>query len=146
MGTQKRPDLAMTSRVPGPGNYSFRTTMGDGPKIGLSSRLSQPKARVAVPGPGAYQPMPDVLVNKMPSAGIGYGSRGELRGKSIVNVPGPGTYPAQEKLREGPKFGFGTSKRAGNKAAPNPGPGNYSIPTMFASLPPYERSKSKIAA
>ena len=147
MGTQKRSEVvASNSTVPGPGNYSFKSSIGEGPKIGLRSRHCPLKSSTTVPGPGSYQPKHDTVIDKSPSSGIGYGNRASLYRKEKILVPGPGAYPIKDKSIEGPKYGFGTEKRANIKLSLNPGPGNYSIPATFAALPSYEHSKSKSGA
>jgi len=144
MGSQKRPEMnnLAASKVPGPGNYSFKTAIGEGPKVIMQSKPKPAKPAAIVPGPGAYEPKPETVIEKTPSIGIGYGDRNTTK-KEKVPVPGPGAYAQPEKLITGPKYGFGTSKRDEKKKVENPGPGNYSIPTTFASLPSYEKVKSK---
>ena len=143
MGTQKRQDIAEKKNVPGPGNYSHKSAIGEGPKVGLSPRLEAQKPTTLAPGPGAYNPNPNVVSEKTPAVGMGYGSRGELQNKTKAAVPGPGAYATTNEKKEGPKFGFGTSQRTTHKASPNPGPGNYELESSISALPPHERSKMK---
>ena len=144
MGTEKRPELSGASKVPGPGSYATKSTVGDGPKAALSPRLNPLKPVAVVPGPGTYEPKHDSVVEKVPASGIGYGERGALNAKKTTNVPGPGAYTNAGGLKTGPKFGFGTSQRTNDKPSPNPGPGNYNVPSTIAALPSYEKSKSKV--
>jgi hypothetical protein len=125
MGTQKRPELSSTTKVPGPGSYPIRTSVGEGPKIGLSARIKGLKAVISVPGPGAYEPKHDITHNRMPSTGLGYGNRGIPLNKHSKFVPGPGTYAQPGNPNDGPRFKFGTSQRTSYEVSKNPGPGNY---------------------
>lgn len=143
MGTEKRPNLAPTRNVPGPGNYIHKTAMGEGPKIALSPRIQERKPQLLVPGPGAYEPNSKAVHEKSPATGLGFGVRGFQGGKNKINVPGPGSYTPPEKVVEGPKYGFGKSQRTIEKNAKVPGPGNYDIGPSFANLPNYEKSKMK---
>ena len=143
MGTEKRPDVAPKKAVPGPGNYSHKSTIGEGPKIGLSPRRENEKPVTIVPGPGAYSPNVRVVEEKTSAVGIGYGSRGQAINKTTASVPGPGAYSTVKDKKDGPKFGFGTSQRTTHKASPNPGPGNYNLESSISNLPPHERSKMK---
>lgn len=93
------------------------------------------------PGPGAYEPKVGAVFEKAPSVGLGHGKRnGALELCSSATVPGPGHYPLKD-VKEGPRFGFGTSKRTASKSNDVPGPGKYEIPSTVGDLPPHERSK-----
>jgi hypothetical protein len=144
MGNEKRPEVTGKNKVPGPGSYPSKSTVGEGPKIGLSPRINPLKPTAIVPGPGAYEPKHNAVVDKTPSPGIGYGDRNSLQTKTTTNVPGPGAYVSTDMKASAPKFGFGTSQRVTQKANPNPGPGNYSLPPTLPELPSYEKSKSKV--
>jgi hypothetical protein len=144
IGTEKRPDVADSrNHIPGPGNYTVKERMGEGPKIALSPRYEEKKEKMFVPGPGAYEPNSKSVQGKSAATGLGIGVRGFINGKAAANVPGPGSYTPPQKSVEGPKFGFGKSERADIKKHFVPGPGNYSINPSFANVPTYERSKMK---
>lgn len=145
MGIGKRNELSGSPDIrsrPGPGTYTTKSFIGEGPKIGMKSRDSlKDNSRTLSPGPGAYEPKMTSVLGKAPSVGLGHGKRsGALELKSGSTVPGPGYYPVKE-IKEGPRFGFGTSKRAEDKSNNVPGPGKYEIPSMVGDLPPHERSK-----
>lgn len=135
--------MAPAKGPPGPGSYQSKTTIGEGPKIGLSPRYVGKKPTLLIPGPGAYEPQVNVISEKMPSPGIGYGTRGGMPNKTLAIVPGPGAYTTLDEKREGPKYGFGTSQRVSHKVVVNPGPGNYEIASTVAAVPGYEKSKMK---
>ncbi len=145
MGTEKRAEISPKTQIPGPGNYAYKTTIGEGPKIGLSPRLEGKKATTLAPGPGAYNPKSDATIEKMPAPGMGYGSRSGLNAKSDLKVPGPGTYNSLISMKTGPKYGFGTGQRSSIQQGKDkvPGPGNYDVSASVESLPAYERSKMK---
>ena len=145
MGTEKRnrtsESLEFKNR-PGPGSYVSKTFIGEGPKIGIKPRNDpKPSENSKSPGPGAYQPNISAVIEKSPSIGLGHGKRGGALGNSnSSSYPGPGYYPLKE-IHEGPKFGFGSSKRKPEKISNVPGPGKYEIPSTVGELPPHERSK-----
>ena len=144
MGSEKRAEptnQGSSKAVPGPGTYATKTTLGEGPKVGIQSRPTPPKKTGNVPGPGAYEPNLRAVLEKAPAVGLGAGNRGASLNKSVVVVPGPGAYSTAMPKPAGPKYGFGTSKRAAQKPNPFPGPGNYPIPSDIGNLPPHEKSK-----
>ncbi len=129
---------------PGPGTYAQRSFVGEGPKIGIKARGKETTElnKSMGPGPGTYQPNMFSVMEKPPAIGLGHGSRSGALNRSAVTVPGPGAYySATLDKREGPKYGFGSSKRGEAKPMQTPGPGNYAIPGTIGSLPDYERSK-----
>jgi len=144
MGSERRDKVNQSLEImktPGPGTYVSKTFVGEGPKIGIKTRNSASTSFSNVPGPGAYKPNISSVVRKSPSAGLGHKRRDNLISRSDnAKVPGPGTYSLQNKV-DGPKFGFGTGKRAAEKLSDAPGPGAYNIPTTVGDLPLRERSK-----
>ena len=147
MGKETREEKSTVKMVPGPGTYTQKTSIGEGPKIGLSPRIEDIKKHMIVPGPGAYTPNSGIVLEGAPSAGMGYGTRADdSQQKKKAYVPGPGTYASAENKKDGPKFGFGTSERAGivkTSTINNPGPGNYNVGSTVAVVPLYEKSKMK---
>jgi hypothetical protein len=50
-----------------------------------------------------------------------------------TNAPGPGAYDSHLKnKKDAPRFGFGSSKRAGIASGDSPGPGHYKINVKVA--------------
>jgi len=145
MGTEKRNQNSETADLknrPGPGQYLTKSFVGEGPKIGIKARGPEKELSKSIaPGPGAYQPKLDAIIQKPPAVGLGKGSRDGAFNSKAAAVPGPGAY-ASEIKKEGPKFGFGTSKRNEAKPSAVPGPGNYAVPTTIGELPPHEKSKT----
>lgn len=145
MGSEQRSKLSQSMEVtktPGPGSYSLKSYVGEGPKVGFKARNNNSGLSISkVPGPGAYQPNISAIIQKPPSIGLGRERRDNLISRSDnAKVPGPGTYSVNDKIG-GPKFGFGTSKRVAEKLSDAPGPGKYDLPMTIGDLPPHERSK-----
>lgn len=144
MGSEPRDKVNQSLEVmktPGPGTYTAKTFVGEGPKIGIKARNSTAVNLSNAPGPGAYQPNLASVVQKAPSVGLGQERRDNLVSKSgNAKVPGPGAYAIHDKI-EGPKFGFGTGKRIAGKLNDTPGPGAYNIANTVGDLPPHEKSK-----
>jgi len=143
MGIGKRNESSESSELrnrPGPGAYAAKSFIGEGPKIGMKFRtLLKDNTGSLSPGPGAYEPNISVVIEKAPSVGLGQGKRSGVV-KDGSTIPGPGHYPVKE-VKEGPSFGFGTSKRSEEKLNNVPGPGKYEIPSTVGELAPHERSK-----
>lgn len=58
--------------------------------------------------------------------------------KPKLITPAPGTYEIHLKNKKSdPKFGFGTSKRSGEKTGDSPGPGNYKLKSYVGNTAPY---------
>ena len=129
-------------KTPGPGTYVPRTYIGEGPKIGIKSRVGDSTFGVSkVPGPGTYQPNFSSVLYKPPNVGLGHERRDNIINRSDnIKFPGPGAYPLLNKS-EGPKFGFGREKRSAERYSDVPGPGRYDIATTIGDLPPHEKSK-----
>jgi hypothetical protein len=104
MGLEQRNHSVKTTNVPGPGTYSERTFVGEGPKINMGSRMSDVATKLVVPGPGSYSPSFNKLIKSPQSTGIGYGNRSSSIEKKNP-VPGPGSYVFHSTIDEGPKFG-----------------------------------------
>ena len=147
MGTEKRKQEGETGDMknrPGPGAYAIKSYVGEGPKIHIKQRTKDDKLSTSLnPGPGAYQPSYKAIIEGSPSVGLGHGTRDGPLNKSVIAVPGPGAYYNTNDKKEGPKFGFGTSKRGDKKTDNVPGPGNYPIASTIgdSALPAFDRSK-----
>lgn len=94
----------------------------------MRSRPSE-KFSDTVPGPGKYNPNGLYVLENSPNFGIGKSQKSfesdfERNSKTI---PGPGSYGKSSTL-SGPKWGFGSSPRSGDKKDPVPGPGAYNLP------------------
>ena len=129
-GTSTR-DAAGSDEVPGPGQYPYKSTVGEGAKITIAQRLDYDpttKEQIEVPGPGNYE------VRKGPSGPL-YSIGTSNRGDFIKGDDGPG--PAGYALDSGtaatrnknPAWKIGTGNRGeladGDKNVP--GVGRYDI-------------------
>lgn len=145
MGSEKRAEPSGTennSKFPGPGQYAIKNYIGQGPKIVMASRPKEDKlGNVHLPGPGAYQPNLSAIIEKPFASGLGYGKRNNQDLAKLAN-PGPGSYAINRDHKDGPKYGFGKSKRSEEKKqGDSPGPGNYQIPGSIGEVPAFEKSK-----
>lgn len=138
MGKDKREQKMLNISQPGPGTYIVNTTVGEGPKINLSSKLPEIKQKLCVPGPGAYNANPQYIYRGTLKAGIGLGQRSHNLAR-ICSMPGPDAYQKQEMIRDGPRYGFLKSKRNTEKITKSPGPGAYKIPCSIGEVPAYDR-------
>lgn len=141
IGMAKRRGITEPNSFPGPGKYSFRTKVGDGPKTIMQGKAASQRAN-DFPGPGTY-----------PQKGnIGKGPHAVMEGKPAERAPnsfpGPGTYPQKERIGEGPKA---IMARKGVPERPSlvPGPGTYNPPpprnmtsATFTHKPPPTRPAS----
>ncbi|EGR29408.1 hypothetical protein IMG5_156010, partial [Ichthyophthirius multifiliis] len=113
---------------PGPGayqpNYSF--SMKQLPQYSISKRYIS-SARGRTPGPGQYQHQSTVL--NRPSMIFPKSNRAEMWQNQ--QFPGPGSYKNMLNQTQGPKYGFGTSRRDKNNNCFVPGPGNYNMNSSF---------------
>ena len=94
-----------------------------------------------VPGPGAYHPSIDQLIEKVPSYRIGTSKR-ELN-LSRFNNPGPASYSMDFTSLSGPKWKIGSSMRGIQKKNETPGPDLYNLPCPNSGLS-YSISPSKL--
>ena len=119
LGTSKRTTSMVTSLVPGPGNYSLRSTVS-GPTWGFGSSPRSTSYETSVPGPGAYSIKPH-------TDHISFSMTPRRPFNQVPDkTPGPGTYTY---LAAGdlPKFTISKSKRQGMALESlSPGPGAYS--------------------
>ena len=129
-GTSTR-DAAGSDEVPGPGQYPYKSTVGEGAKITIAQRLDYDpttKEQIEVPGPGNYE------VRKGPSGplySIGTSNRGDfIKGD---DGPGPAGYAVDSGTaatrNKNPAWKIGTGNRGeladGDKNVP--GVGRYDI-------------------
>ncbi len=140
IGNAKRVGLCLRRNVPGPGEYTIKSTIGGGRRAVLIGRY-RTEAPDLVPGPGQYSLD---MREQSPSARMGTAKKFGLDGELNRTLPGPGTY--EVRRREGsPKYSFGTGKRdnALNLSLGGPGPGDYRLPCKFAELPKYSVRRQK---
>eukprot|EP00929_Paragymnodinium_shiwhaense_P071233 TRINITY_DN36225_c0_g1_i1.p1 TRINITY_DN36225_c0_g1~~TRINITY_DN36225_c0_g1_i1.p1 ORF type:complete len:277 (+),score=53.07 TRINITY_DN36225_c0_g1_i1:75-905(+) len=115
------------SRIPGPGAYVHKPTIGQGPTYSCAPRRMEATARGKVPpGPGAHD-LPTYL-GKAPRHSM-LPRRPQTTG---AEIPGPGDYDDRDKRvvsKASPRWGFGTSlqrpRDVGELADSTPGPGAY---------------------
>lgn len=134
-----------TSRTPGPGAYSPRSSAGGGGAISITPRRKPPSTTgygVKAPGPGAHilpELMGQVPRGKVP---VSITPRRQVKDElsAVVDTPGPGDYDHGTfgKVRKSapPKWGFGSARQRPREPAemqpPTPGPGSYRV---YAELP-----------
>ena len=125
------------STGPEPGTYNLPTTLGKGPKIVLHGR--RPKEHIeAIPGPGAYNPNPKIIIEKYPKIALSTAPRCEKDYSTKKDVPGPGMYKLKSTL-DGPKFGFGIGKKLNYSYDQGiPGPGAYKVPCTIGKAENYQ--------
>lgn len=100
------------------------------------------KQTTNVPAPGAYDPSPEKTKKQLPS----YSMKAKLGSSLLTNnkVPGPGNYEISlNNKKAAPKFGFGSSVRAGVKNNNVPGPGAYRINSSIGDVPNYAMPNRK---
>ena len=116
--------------MPGPGQYSLRTTVGsEGPAYGIRGRYKDPAGDIK-PGPGNYNPKDDCIRHGNPGTVMGSGQRQPLMNGD--RAPGPGMYD-QETREKGKHFSFGSGLRddgTNRQNKDNPGPGTYPVNGM----------------
>ena len=79
------------------------------------------------PGPGAYNHDTfGTVLQRSPQPLMGTSKRDDLHTQSMKELPGPGQYEPDEKLK-GPKWGFGTQSRGKETANMTPAPGSYNF-------------------
>ena len=120
LGTSKRSTSVVTSMVPGPGNYSLRSTFS-GPNWGFGSSPRCTSYETSVPGPGTYaiKPHTDHISFSMTP-------RRPFSQVSDKKTPGPGTYDYSIGGNM-PRFTISKGKRLGmDLQTLSPGPGAYS--------------------
>lgn len=136
-GGSIRASIAGDTKVPGPGAYELRSSVGEGRMPTAAGRHYGSSARARMqPGPGAYDPS-DRLHSKFgasPKVGFGTSTRAE---RHAALAPGPGTYDMhQQKVigTGGAKFSMRSRRKAhdlANLIKPEPGPGHYGSHTQF---------------
>ena len=95
-----------------------------------------------MPGPGKYDPNHSTVIEKAPVWGPRAADRSQDT-SPMRNNPGPGTYNKSSTL-EGPRWGFGSSKRGKMNLALGPGPGSYEIKSSIGAAPSYIQVGSKV--
>uniref|UniRef100_A0A7S1MBX9 Uncharacterized protein n=1 Tax=Alexandrium catenella TaxID=2925 RepID=A0A7S1MBX9_ALECA len=123
-GTSPREALS-TRNAPGPGQYTPADTRAGYPKYGFgtSQRQNKQGQTASSPGPGSYG-----YRAHMGAEGPKHALAGRREGLKHMDVPGPGSYKAEDTSIQGaqnPKYGFGTSPRGNRSSALTPGPGAY---------------------
>jgi len=137
IGTSVRSPLSDTMKTPGPGSYAISPKVGEGPKYIINPRrddVSRTQQTRFVPGPGAYNPSVELAKGKSPAIRVGTSSRDGLY--ETKSNPGPGQYDVRGRIG-GPKWGFGSEKRAGDYQSSTPGPGSYNLKSSVGDLPKY---------
>lgn len=91
------------------------------PKYHFGLKTEYGKEKLAIPGPGAYQPEYHLARQAHPQARIGTEKRGKL--SEGTKNPGPGSYGVQSALaKKGAKIGTESrSKGPGERSTPGPG-------------------------
>lgn len=135
MGSSRRGTISFIGQTPGPGSYTAKERLGDGPKYAMRPRTAIVLKGGAVPGPGQYTPSKQSVLMRPPSAVIGSGSRSNDF-QSVRGVPGPGSYIQSLIVKKGPSFSFAGARVQGKNPLV-PGPGTYRVPCTFASIPRY---------
>eukprot|EP00826_Nyctotherus_ovalis_P002828 TRINITY_DN10569_c0_g1_i4.p2 TRINITY_DN10569_c0_g1~~TRINITY_DN10569_c0_g1_i4.p2 ORF type:complete len:116 (-),score=32.61 TRINITY_DN10569_c0_g1_i4:79-426(-) len=115
--------------------------MGKGPKVTIGEKLHSSAKSVAGPGPGAYSPNKEAVLERKAAVGIGYGARTGMS-FGAKGGAGPGAYSTAE-LKWGGGFTFGKSLRDNDADTLGPGPAKYEIPSTVPDLPAYEKAKMK---
>lgn len=90
IGTSQRGPLSYIGQSPGPGSYSARNTIGEGPKSSMRPRTAV-MLRNMNPGPGTYSAKIDTVAKRPPTAVVGTSQRGN-NFAGLKNAPGPGAY------------------------------------------------------
>jgi hypothetical protein len=116
-------------RKPGPGAYNPRNPiLAIAPKIGFGSSMRLKGAIIAQPnpGPGAYESRTSL------GEGLCFTAKGRHATHYVAqkSLPGPGAYDpvTTSSTKQGPKAGFGTSRRSDIALrALGPGPGSYDL-------------------
>jgi hypothetical protein len=133
MGTSKRDDLSKSGLAPGPGAYSLKPSVQEGPRFGFgtSKRDEGEGFSKTVPGPGAYS-----LKGEFEKSGHGttlVPRRPDSAYLAVGQIPGPGAYNPQfnTKLNQ-PAYRIGSASRdgIGNSKSGAPGPGQYDPKTI----------------
>lgn len=128
--------------VPGPGQYSMRSTFNaKGNAFGAGKRSSPNLNRsVQMPGPGQYAPT-SMFGNRTHGAGFGTGKRNEMTGNKM---PGPGTYQVNDSLYRDPKAASIKGRPKTSKIDSRPGPGHYQSKSVHTSPAFSMGAKTKI--
>ena len=116
--------------------------MGEGTKVIIGERFRSKSHSTFPPGPGAYNPNKDLILEKKASIGIGYGNRMGVKSDPKAKNPGPGAYTTVEDNITG-GFTFGKSLRNNKDKMNTPGPGRYEFTSTVSDLPGYEKAKMK---
>ena len=134
IGSAKRGSGRKLDKSPGPGEYEFKTKLGEGPKYKFGLRRAASMIN-KTPGPGQYNPHEVKL--RQPNTVIGKESK-DLLFKEVRLTPGPGTYKEAKRRDSNPAYSFGKSRRLSKRRSSNlPGPATYKTPCTFANVPHY---------
>ena len=130
--TKGKRDKKHGYEIPGPGNYSIKSTVGGGPKYGITGRPKTSKREADGPGPTAYHPNCNYTKPRPKSAKIGKSKR---MSKVVDNTPGPGQYERKPKLdKRGGKIGSAKRPSSAIKSE-GPGPASYLLPSYIGTKP-----------
>lgn len=114
---------------PGPGAYTYYTSVPEGPKYTLRLKYYDTK-KGNNPGPGHYNPSADSLLQKAPVVRFGKEQREVSLEERLSQSIGPGMYYTPPKPRP-PHWSFGTQQRKQDIRSGSPGPGAYDVrPTV----------------
>jgi hypothetical protein len=123
-GSEKRKDNFFNPELaknPGPGEYSQRSSFGEGPRWRFGSDLSRRYAEIEeIPGPGAYNSPTTLssMVFKFPSG---------RKSERLSELPGPGQYDVVKNLKY-KSFAVSKAEKFQRLSGPAlPGPSDYNV-------------------
>eukprot|EP00760_Papus_ankaliazontas_P032391 PhM_4_TR5786/c0_g1_i1/m.76317 len=142
VGITPRRDGVKGLNTPGPGSYQMPVEKSDRVAGFGKKYFPKTKARVAVPGPGSYDPSP---VGSRQAATLHF-TRGSV--KDTTDPPGPGMYTIPSSFDAAAKPStarttFGAPLRSvaiRGRSAAFPGPGSYKCPSTFDRVAPKSRA------
>mmetsp|Transcript_33448 Transcript_33448/g.73183 ORF Transcript_33448/g.73183 Transcript_33448/m.73183 type:complete len:205 (+) Transcript_33448:44-658(+) len=114
-------------QIPGPGTYTPRRGVGEGPVFSLLPRRDQGSPREKHPGPGSHN-LPELLSKTSPRITMLPRREDSTERRTL---PGPGDYGPRDHLAStaAPGWGFGSASQRPKEVAdgvrPTPGPGSY---------------------
>jgi len=136
MGTAKRDEMGKSEKTPGPGNYTYKTALIEGPKYGFgTSKRDGDGLNHTAPGPGAYSLKSNFeLANSKAHGSSIVPRRPDSAYLAHGQIPGPGAYTPNDITKsKQPAYKIGTSSRDGLNSSyvgGQPGPGQYNPSPM----------------